>query len=65
LALTRDLTAVFKGLFAGDFAGDVAGDLASDVTALDAALLADAADFTALVLRVTRVLAEVTINDSK
>jgi len=57
LTLTRDLTAVFKGLFAGDFAGDV--------TALDAALLADAADFTALVLRVTRVSAGVIINDSK
>jgi hypothetical protein len=32
---------------------------------LDGALLADTEGFTALVLRVARVLAEVTINDSK
>jgi hypothetical protein len=68
LALTADLTAVFKGRFAGDFAGNLAGDLAGDaaaLTVLDGALLADTEGFTALVLRVARVLAEVTINDSK
>jgi hypothetical protein len=60
LAFTTDLTAVFKGRFAGDFTGDAAA-----LTVLDGALLADTEGFTALVLRVARVLAEVTINDSK
>jgi hypothetical protein len=39
--------------------------LAGDLAALDGARLADTADLTALVLRMTRVLAEVTMIDSK
>jgi hypothetical protein len=64
LALTPDLTAVFKGRFAGNFAGNFAGDPAA-LTVLDGALLAETEGLTALVLRLARVLVEVTINDSK
>jgi hypothetical protein len=53
LALTGVLAAVLRG------------DLAGDLAALDGARLAGTAGLTALVLRMTRVLAEVTMIDSK
>ena len=75
--LLTGLTGVFKAVFACglslaltgalavDLSGDLAGDLAGALAALEGTRLADTADLTALVLRVTRDLAEVTIFNSK
>ena len=71
--LTAVFTAVFAcglslaltGVLAAVLRGGLAGDLAGALAALEGARLADTADLTALVLRVTRDLAEVTIFNSK